>query len=166
MSKKSNPFNPGSGAVPPYLAGRRFELESFSKMLENIQDGQIENLLMYGLRGTGKTVLMNEFNKMCRTKKLLPIKRPQFNLKYCDPVEFTKSLKYDLRIAIETFSKIKKLKRKFLSSVNYLKPKSAGIPGMFYYEPSYKSTSGSGGFQCLITKMHQTFNYSPPGVIM
>ena len=143
MSKRNNPFNPGSGVVPPFLAGRDLELESFSKMLESIEDGQIENRLMYGLRGTGKTVLMNEFNKICISKKFLPVKRPQFSIKCCDPVEFTKAFKYDLRMAIETFSTIKKITRKFWSSVNYLKPKSAGVPGVFYYEPSYASTDNT-----------------------
>lgn len=129
--------------MPPYLAGREHELEQFTKMLRRIGDEHVENLIIYGLRGVGKTVLMNEFNKICIDEKLLPIKRPQFSDKYSDPVEFTKAFKYDLRTGIETFSTLTKLKRRFFSSVSYLKPKSIGAEGLFYYEPSYEQTDNT-----------------------
>ena len=143
MPKGNNPFNPGSGVMPPHLAGREIQIESFEKMLDNIEDGQIENLLVSGLRGTGKTVLMEEFYKICSQKNFLPVKRPQFSDKYCDPVEFTKAIKHDLRSVIETFSTLKKTTGRIRSIVNYLKPKAVGIPDIFYYEPSYDSTSGT-----------------------
>jgi len=141
LSKRNNPFNPGSGVLPPFLSGRDVEVETFVKMLKNINDGATENLIVFGLRGVGKTVLMEEFNKICVEKGFLPVKRPQFSDKYCDPVEFAKALKHGLRSAIETFSTLKKATGKFRAIVNYLKPKSVGVPDVFYYEPSYEASS-------------------------
>ncbi|HEV3005740.1 MAG TPA: hypothetical protein VGX78_14835 [Pirellulales bacterium] len=49
----ANPFRPGAGHMPPYLAGRRAETQSFLRLLE--QEVILENLVLTGLRGVGKT---------------------------------------------------------------------------------------------------------------
>lgn len=54
-----NPFRPGSGHMPPHLAGRSRETEEFLTLLD--QDVVLENLVMTGLRGVGKTVLLDTF---------------------------------------------------------------------------------------------------------
>ena len=56
MPKFTNPFRPGAGHQPPYLAGRQTERGEFEKLLE--QDVILTNLLLTGLRGVGKTVLL------------------------------------------------------------------------------------------------------------
>lgn len=53
-----NPFRPGAGQRPPYLAGRKKEKDHFKKLLA--QDFIMRNLVITGLRGTGKTVLLEE----------------------------------------------------------------------------------------------------------
>jgi hypothetical protein len=45
--------------MPPYLAGREHEFEQFDRLLR--QDEILENLVLTGLRGVGKTVLMETF---------------------------------------------------------------------------------------------------------
>jgi hypothetical protein len=55
----SNPFRPGAGHMPPYLAGREEERQEFVKLLG--QDLILENLVLTGLRGLGKTVLFEMF---------------------------------------------------------------------------------------------------------
>jgi AAA+ ATPase superfamily predicted ATPase len=57
-----NPFRPGAGHMPPYLAGRETEKREFAKLLE--QDTILENLILTGLRGVGKTVLLETFKPM------------------------------------------------------------------------------------------------------
>jgi hypothetical protein len=52
----ANPFRPGAGHMPPYLAGRDEERREFSRLLE--QDTILSNLVLTGLRGVGKTVLL------------------------------------------------------------------------------------------------------------
>lgn len=51
-----NPFRPGAGHMPPYLAGREEEKEQFERLLE--QTDILENMILTGLRGVGKTVLL------------------------------------------------------------------------------------------------------------
>jgi AAA ATPase domain len=54
-----NPYRPGAGHMPPYLAGREREYDEFDRLLE--QDQILENLVLTGLRGVGKTVLLETF---------------------------------------------------------------------------------------------------------
>ena len=55
----ANPFRPGAGHRPPYLAGRQLETDEFAKLLR--QDVILENMVLTGLRGVGKTVLLETF---------------------------------------------------------------------------------------------------------
>jgi hypothetical protein len=61
-----NPFRPGAGHPPPYLAGRGEEKKIFDKMLD--QDVILENLVLTGLRGVGKTVLFDTFKPLAQSK--------------------------------------------------------------------------------------------------
>lgn len=54
-----NPYRPGAGHMPPYLAGRENEYAEFDRLLG--QDDILENLVLTGLRGVGKTVLLEKF---------------------------------------------------------------------------------------------------------
>ena len=56
-----NPYAPGAGQRPPELAGRDGELSAFDVVLERIARGRPErSLVLTGLRGVGKTVLLNQ----------------------------------------------------------------------------------------------------------
>ena len=60
MDPVRNPYAPGAGQRPPELAGRDGELDSFDVVLERISRGRPErSLVLTGLRGVGKTVLLN-----------------------------------------------------------------------------------------------------------
>ncbi|HUX06320.1 MAG TPA: ATP-binding protein [Acidobacteriota bacterium] len=54
-----NPYRPGAGHMPPYLAGREAETGEFERLLE--QEVILENMILTGLRGVGKTVLLEKF---------------------------------------------------------------------------------------------------------
>jgi hypothetical protein len=55
-----NPYAPGAGQRPPELAGRDRELRAFEVVLERVARGRPErSLVLTGLRGVGKTVLLN-----------------------------------------------------------------------------------------------------------
>jgi Cdc6-like AAA superfamily ATPase len=54
-----NPYKPGAGHMPPHLAGREREYEEFDQLLE--QDEILNNAVLTGLRGVGKTVLLETF---------------------------------------------------------------------------------------------------------
>ena len=60
MDPVRNPYAPAAGQRPPELAGRDAELDAFDVVLERIAHGRPErSLVLTGLRGVGKTVLLN-----------------------------------------------------------------------------------------------------------
>jgi hypothetical protein len=55
-----NPYAPGAGQRPPELAGRDEQLTTFDVVLQRVAKGRPErSLILTGLRGVGKTVLLN-----------------------------------------------------------------------------------------------------------
>lgn len=60
MNPATNPFAPGAGTPPPELAGRDELLESVRVTLARVRAGRAaKSVLMIGLRGVGKTVLLD-----------------------------------------------------------------------------------------------------------
>lgn len=60
MDPRENPFAPGAGSQPPELAGRGKVIEDVAVALHRIRNGRAaKSILMVGLRGVGKTVLLN-----------------------------------------------------------------------------------------------------------
>lgn len=67
MDKIRNPFSPGAGSPPPELAGRENILEQARVLLGRVRAGRPEkSLLLTGLRGVGKTVLLNEIERLAQ----------------------------------------------------------------------------------------------------
>jgi hypothetical protein len=65
MDPVRNPYAPGAGQRPPELAGRDREIGQFEIVLERIARGRPErSMVLTGLRGVGKTVLLNSFRSM------------------------------------------------------------------------------------------------------
>ena len=69
MTVFNNPFRPGAGHTPPYLAGRELELQEARKRLK--QTVVTENLILTGLRGVGKTVLLEKIKSIAFEEKWL-----------------------------------------------------------------------------------------------
>lgn len=68
MDPIKNPFSPGAGAPPPELVGRDPLLEQARILLGRVKQKRPEkSLLLTGLRGVGKTVLLNEIERMAKT---------------------------------------------------------------------------------------------------
>ena len=60
MDPVRNPYAPGAGQRPPELAGRDRQLQQFEVTLERVAAGRPErSMVLSGLRGVGKTVLLN-----------------------------------------------------------------------------------------------------------
>lgn len=68
-SKFINPYRPGAGHMPTYLAGREHEKTEFFRLLE--QNTIFENLILTGLRGVGKTVLLETLKPIAIREKWL-----------------------------------------------------------------------------------------------
>ncbi|HZT51439.1 MAG TPA: ATP-binding protein [Stellaceae bacterium] len=60
-----NPFSPAAGAQPPELAGREALLERAQRVLTRVRNRRHDrSCLLVGLRGVGKTVLLNRIDQM------------------------------------------------------------------------------------------------------
>lgn len=69
MDPVRNPYAPGAGQRPPELAGRDREIRQFEIVLERVARGRPErSMVLTGLRGVGKTVLLNNFRSMALQK--------------------------------------------------------------------------------------------------
>jgi len=67
VDPRENPYTPNAGAPPPALVGRDTELEDFEILLERLRRGYPEqSMLITGLRGVGKTVLLGAFEGRAR----------------------------------------------------------------------------------------------------
>ena len=62
MGKFCNPFRPGAGHTPPYLSGRETERKEFLRLIE--QTTVLENLVLTGHLGIGKTVLLDSLKPL------------------------------------------------------------------------------------------------------
>lgn len=67
MDSIRNPYTPNAGASPEIIVGRDEHKRAFDMLLQRLQRGRTEqSMIMTGLRGVGKTVLLNEFGEMAR----------------------------------------------------------------------------------------------------
>ena len=67
MDQIQNPFSPGAGAPPPELVGRDNMLEHARILLGRVKQRRTEkSILLTGLRGVGKTVLLNEMERIAQ----------------------------------------------------------------------------------------------------
>lgn len=65
MDRIANPFSPGAGSPPPELVGRDVVIEQAKVLLGRIKAKRPEkSILLTGLRGVGKTVLLNEIERI------------------------------------------------------------------------------------------------------
>lgn len=65
MLPEDNPYTPNAGAEPRYLAGRAPELDSFRILLRRMKKGYSDqSMIVVGLRGVGKTVLLGAFRSI------------------------------------------------------------------------------------------------------
>lgn len=70
--KYASPYTPGAGAMPRYLAGRNEMLENAEKVLQAVVKGYPQNsVVYYGLRGVGKTVLLNAVEEQAEDLNIL-----------------------------------------------------------------------------------------------
>jgi predicted ATPase len=68
----SNPYTPNAGSRPAELAGREPELEQFRILVARLRQGATEqSLVIKGLRGVGKTVLLNAFEDLAESEGFL-----------------------------------------------------------------------------------------------
>ncbi|MCB2096568.1 MAG: ATP-binding protein [Parvularculaceae bacterium] len=80
MDPRKNPYAPGAGKPPPELAGRDDIIERAAIAIDRIRQGRASrSFVFYGLRGVGKTVLLNKIrlDAEARGVAAIPIEAPE-----------------------------------------------------------------------------------------
>jgi len=74
MDRLHNPFTPGAGALPPELAGRAKIIEDGKILTARLLLGRYErSMLLIGLRGVGKTVLLRHLAENAKKDRVTPV---------------------------------------------------------------------------------------------
>jgi hypothetical protein len=73
MDPKKNPFAPGVGTQPPELAGRSGIVTDAGVAIARAKRGLGKSMLLLGLRGVGKTVLLNRLAELSQSDDCLPV---------------------------------------------------------------------------------------------
>ena len=68
---KVNPYRPGAGLMPTYLAGRDEDIENIERLFDALNMNiPTQSIIFSGLRGVGKTVLINKLQKIAEDKEI------------------------------------------------------------------------------------------------
>ncbi len=72
MDAVTNPYSPGAGRPPAALVGRDRQLRAWDVALRRIEAGRdAQSMVLYGLRGVGKTVLLSRMTRVARDRDWL-----------------------------------------------------------------------------------------------
>ena len=111
MDPIKNPYSPGAGSPPPELVGRDPILEQARILLGRVKQKKPEkSMLLTGLRGVGKTVLLNEIKRMADNDGYRTIFLEAHEGKALGPLiaPHLRSLLYDLDRIAGTGDKVKR----------------------------------------------------------
>jgi AAA ATPase domain len=76
VDPRRNPYAPGAGTRPPALAGRDKEIEAYEILLDRLKEGTAgQSMIVTGLRGVGKTVLLNTFEDIAVDRGWIALQR-------------------------------------------------------------------------------------------
>jgi hypothetical protein len=71
MDRRENPYAPGAGLQPPELTGRDRLIEDASADMDRLRNGRaVKGMMLLGLRGVGKTVVLNRLWRIAADKAI------------------------------------------------------------------------------------------------
>ncbi len=105
-----NPYKPGVGTRPPFLAGRDEQLRRFARLLEDYPEKR-SNIRITGLRGVGKTVLLKEFERMAKREGWVVVRR-DISSRLCGEEAFATAIADYMRDALDQLSVVARIKGK------------------------------------------------------
>lgn len=119
MDPRRNPYTPNAGARPPVLVGRDDQLQTFELLLGRLLDGLTEqSMIIMGLRGVGKTVLLGEFRERAQATAWVVV---EIEISKHDDAEFRKDLAREARRALFQLAPFEKWKGKAKRAAAVLK---------------------------------------------
>jgi AAA ATPase domain len=76
VDERQNPYAPGAGTPPPALTGRDAEIKAYEVLIDRLKQGTAgQSMVITGLRGVGKTVLLNQFELITADRDWIAIAR-------------------------------------------------------------------------------------------
>lgn len=117
-----NPYRPGVGTQPPYLADRERELTHFARYLGAFPERR-QNVRLTGLRGVGKTVLLKEYRNIARAQDWTVIRR-DLSRRLNDESDFAIAISDDLKAAAAELSgaaKVADLLKRAIAAIDEVK---------------------------------------------
>ncbi len=130
-----NPFTPGNGVEPVFLAGRSKQIAEFIKSLKAVEGGFPRNTVVYGLRGTGKTVLLRHYKLLAESSGWIVLGR-EFMERYSQENAFGETFGKDIAELASEASIKTKLAQTGKRVVDLLKPQELSAYGI-HYKPYY-----------------------------
>lgn len=124
MDPLLNPYTPGAGTQPPALTGRDHEIERFSLLAHRVIAGRFEkSMFITGLRGVGKTVLLNTFQGIAEQTGF------QTELKeVAEETDFPSALARMVRRALLRLSPVGRVRERARRALGVLKAFSLRLP--------------------------------------
>lgn len=124
MDQFDNPYRPGAGTKPAVIAGRSEELRKAEVLLRTVQRGAPQrSLMLYGLRGVGKTVLLNEIERMAEELGYVAE-----HLEMSENDDFRRVIAKSARKALLKIDRLEKIKDKCINALGVLKAFSLAMP--------------------------------------
>ncbi len=135
----ANPFRPGNGVVPPYLAGRDALLTAFDEFLA--ERPLHANWALTGLRGTGKTVLLGEFAARAEHAGWLTLQR-ELGERHRDDERLAEAIIEDADALLRRASMLAGVGQALEHGARFLRPRRVTV-GEVGYEPTYAERSAA-----------------------
>ena len=128
MDPRQNPYTPNAGAMPPVLVGRQGEMEAFEVLLDRLRAGRTEqSMIITGLRGVGKTVLLTEFGRIAADRDWVAI---EMEIAKHDDAQFRLELARECRKALLSIAPRQRWGERARRAARILRSFSMGIdPG-------------------------------------
>ena len=124
MDTYLNPYTPGAGTKPLVIAGRDAELRKAETLLKAVKRGAAQrSLMLYGLRGVGKTVLLNEAERISETEGYV-----SEHLEMAEKDDFRRVMAKSCRKVLLKVSATEAIKDKCLSALRILKAFTLAVP--------------------------------------
>ena len=128
MDPRQNPYTPNAGAMAPVLVGRQGEMEAFEVLLDRLRAGRTEqSMIITGLRGVGKTVLLTEFGRIAADRDWVAI---EMEIAKHDDAQFRLELARECRKALLSIAPRQRWGERARRAARILRSFSMGIdPG-------------------------------------
>lgn len=128
MDAVDNPYTPNAGAEPQLVVGRDDQLSSFDLLLARIEKGRTEqSMIITGLRGVGKTVLLNQFRAKALAREWVVV---DLEASKNDDEAFRRDLGMRLRTALLELSPRSRWNDRFQHAAGVLKSFTVSVDQM------------------------------------